>query len=80
MVDIKAFARKVIQDETEAIQNLANYIDDDFEAVVKLIYESKGRVIITGIGKSAIIATKIVATINSTGTPEVFMHAADAIH
>ena len=80
MVDIKAFARKVIQDETEAIQNLANYIDDDFEAVVKLIYESKGRVIITGIGKSAIIATKIVATMNSTGTPAVFMHAADAIH
>lgn len=69
MVDIKAVARKVIQDETEAIQNLISYIDDDFEAVVKLIYENKGRVIITGIGKSAIIATKIVATMNSTGTP-----------
>ena len=80
MVDIKAFARKVIQDEVEAVQKLENYIDDDFEAVVKLIYESKGRVIITGIGKSAIIATKIVATMNSTGTPAVFMHAADAIH
>lgn len=80
MVDIKAVARKVIQDETEAIQNLISYIDDDFEAVVKLIYENKGRVIITGIGKSAIIATKIVATMNSTGTPAVFMHAADAIH
>ena len=80
MVDIKSVARKVIQDETEAIQNLINYIDDDFEAVVKLIYETKGRVIITGIGKSAIIATKIVATMNSTGTPAVFMHAADAIH
>lgn len=80
MVDIKKVARKVIQDEVEAIQNLSNYIDDDFEEVVKLIYKSKGRVIITGIGKSAIIATKIVATMNSTGTPAVFMHAADAIH
>ena len=65
MVDIKSVARKVIQDETVAIQNLINYIDDDFEAVVRLIYENKGRVIITGIGKSAIIATKIVATMNS---------------
>ena len=80
MVDIKSVARKVIQDETVAIQNLINYIDDDFEAVARLIYENKGRVIITGIGKSAIIATKIVATMNSTGTPAVFMHAADAIH
>ena len=80
MVDIKSVARKVIQDETVAIQNLINYIDDDVEAVVRLIYENKGRVIITGIGKSAIIATKIVATMNSTGTPAVFMHAADAIH
>ena len=80
MVDIKSVACKVIQDETVAIQNLINYIDDDFEAVVRLIYENKGRVIITGIGKSAIIATKIVATMNSTGTPAVFMHAADAIH
>ena len=78
MVDIKSVARKVIQDETVAIQNLINYIDDDFEAVVRLIYGNK--VIITGIGKSAIIATKIVATMNSTGTPAVFMHAADAIH
>ncbi len=80
MVDIKAVAIKVIQDEAEAVRNLTNYIDEDFEAVVKLIYESKGRVIVTGIGKSAIIATKMVATMNSTGTPAVFMHAADAIH
>ena len=79
MVDIKAVAIKVIQDEAEAIRNLTNYIDEDFEAVVKLIYESKGRVIVTGIGKSAIIATKMVATMNSTGSPAVFMHAADAI-
>ncbi len=80
MVNIKEIARKVIADESEAIRNLAQYIDDDFEKVVNLIYESKGRVIITGIGKSAIVAQKIVATLNSTGTPSVFMHAADAIH
>ncbi len=80
MVNIKEIARKVIADESEAIRNLAQYIDDDFEKVVDLIYRSKGRVIITGIGKSAIVAQKIVATLNSTGTPSVFMHAADAIH
>ncbi|MCR9011808.1 KpsF/GutQ family sugar-phosphate isomerase [Gabonibacter chumensis] len=80
MVDIKSIALNVIRDEAEAIQNLSRYIDKDFEAVVKLIYESKGRVIVTGIGKSAIIATKIVATLNSTGTQAIFMHAADAIH
>ncbi|MEG0796080.1 MAG: KpsF/GutQ family sugar-phosphate isomerase [Odoribacter sp.] len=80
MIDIKKIAKKVIADEAMAIQNLANYIDDDFEKVVNLIYKTKGRVIITGIGKSAIIAQKIVATLNSTGTPAVFMHAADAIH
>lgn len=80
MVDIKGIARKVIADEATAIQNLAGFIDDDFEKVVNLIYKTKGRVIVTGIGKSAIIAQKIVATLNSTGTPAVFMHAADAIH
>ena len=79
-MDIKSIARQVIADEATAIQRLKEAINEDFEAVVKLIYESKGRVIITGIGKSAIIATKIVATLNSTGTPAVFMHAADAIH
>lgn len=80
MIDIKDIAKKVIIDESVAIQKLADYIDDDFEKVVNLIYQSKGRVIVTGIGKSAIIAQKIVATFNSTGTPSVFMHAADAIH
>ena len=79
MVDIKEVAKKVIADEALAIQNLARFIDDDFEKVVRLIYNTKGRVIVTGIGKSAIIAQKIVATLNSTGTPAVFMHAADAI-
>ncbi len=80
MIYIKRIARQVITDEAKAIQGLADFIDDDFEKVVNLIYKSTGRVIVTGIGKSAIIAQKIVATLNSTGTPSVFMHAADAIH
>jgi len=73
-------AKKTINLERDAIANLNNLIDDDFAEAVNLIYNSKGRLIITGIGKSAIIANKIVATLNSTGTPSVFMHAADAIH
>lgn len=73
-------ARQTIEMETEAISNLGTLLDSDFAEAVELIYHSKGRVIITGVGKSAIIATKIVATLNSTGTPAVFMHAADAIH
>ncbi|WP_303317407.1 KpsF/GutQ family sugar-phosphate isomerase [Flavivirga abyssicola] len=73
-------AKLTINTESQAISNLANLITDDFADAVQLIYNSKGRVIITGIGKSAIIANKIVATLNSTGTPSVFMHAADAIH
>lgn len=66
--------------EADSIRNLQNFINNDFVAAVNLIYGSKGRVVITGIGKSAIIAQKIVATMNSTGTPAIFMHAADAIH
>ncbi len=66
--------------ESEAILNLIPHINDDFVAVINAILESKGRVIVTGIGKSAIIAQKIVATFNSTGTPAIFMHAADAVH
>ncbi|MBS3738820.1 KpsF/GutQ family sugar-phosphate isomerase [Mesohalobacter halotolerans] len=77
---IKKFAKDSIQMQAEAVNHLNQYINEDFEAVVKLILKSKGRVVITGIGKSAIIAQKIVATMNSTGTPAVFMHAADAIH
>ena len=73
-------AKKTIQIESKAIAHLEQLLDDDFANAVELIYKSKGRVIITGIGKSAIIANKIVATLNSTGTPAVFMHAADAIH
>ena len=78
--NIKKIARDVLINESQAIQNLCNLIDDSFEACVKEIYSAKGRVVVTGIGKSAIIANKIVATLNSTGTPALFMHAADAIH
>lgn len=77
---INATAKETILTESNAIANLVNLIDDNFEASVKCILNSKGRVIVTGIGKSANIATKIVATFNSTGTPAIFMHAADAIH
>ncbi|RSK40481.1 KpsF/GutQ family sugar-phosphate isomerase [Mangrovimonas spongiae] len=73
-------AQNTIIEESNAVRHLSSLIDDDFVNTVELIYNSKGRVVITGIGKSAIIATKIVATLNSTGTPAVFMHAADAIH
>ena len=66
--------------ESEAIMRLIDYINDDFVEAVQLILNSKGRVIVTGIGKSAIIAQKLVATFNSTGTPAIFMHAADAVH
>ena len=77
---ITQLAKETITLESQSIANLVGLIDDDFCNAVNLIHNSKGRVIITGIGKSAIIATKIVATMNSTGTPAVFMHAADAIH
>lgn len=77
---IQSVAKKVLQDEAEAILSLKSYINEDFEACVEAILFSKGRLIITGIGKSAIIGQKIVATMNSTGTPAIFMHAADAIH
>ncbi len=77
---IVALAKETIAIESLAISQLADFIDDTFAEAVDLIFNSTGRVIITGIGKSAIIANKIVATLNSTGTPSVFMHAADAIH
>ncbi len=78
--NIKQIAKDVLINEARAIENLTHYIDNDFEDCVREILQSKGRVVITGIGKSAIIANKIVATMNSTGTPALFMHAADAIH
>ena len=73
-------AKSTILEEANAVQKLVQYLDEDFVTSVKTIFNSTGRLIITGVGKSAIIANKIVATLNSTGTPSVFMHAADAIH
>jgi len=78
--EIKQIARQTLRDESEAILHLINYVDDDFYRCIEMIYHSTGRVIITGIGKSAHIANKIVSTLNSTGTRAIFLHAADAIH
>ncbi|MDD3741920.1 MAG: KpsF/GutQ family sugar-phosphate isomerase, partial [Bacteroidales bacterium] len=72
--------KATVKAESDAISKLIDYIDDSFALVVQKISESKGRVILTGIGKSANIGMKIVASLNSTGTPAIFMHAADAIH
>lgn len=77
---LKAIAINTIRDEATAITNLIKSIDNDFLNCIDLILHSKGRVIVTGIGKSAIVGQKIVATLNSTGTPANFLHAADAIH
>jgi len=77
---ILASAKKTILSESESIANLVNYLDDDFAKAAEIVYNCKGRLVITGIGKSAIIAQKIVATLNSTGTPSLFLHAAEAIH
>ena len=77
---ILEIAKQTIIAESNAIANLVNFIDEDFENAVNYIHHSKGRIVITGVGKSAIIATKIVATLNSTGSPAIYMHAADAIH
>ena len=73
-------AKRTIQLEAESIAGLVNYINEDFENVVEAVYKTSGRLVISGVGKSAIVAQKIVATLNSTGTPSLFMHAADAIH
>jgi arabinose-5-phosphate isomerase len=73
-------AKQTLDTESSAINGLKKFINNDFFETVKLIFFSKGRVVCTGIGKSAIIAQKITATLNSTGTPAVFMHAADAVH
>ena len=73
-------ALNTIEIETLAIKGLASFVDASFEEIIQTIHQSKGRLIISGIGKSAIVAQKIVATLNSTGTPSLFMHAADAIH
>ena len=77
---LKTLAISIITDEAAAITNLIKSVDSGFFNCIDLILHSKGRVIVTGIGKSAIIGQKIVATFNSTGTPSSFLHAADAIH
>jgi len=77
---ILSIARKALAIETEAVQTLESYLDPLFAKAVEAIYQTKGKLIVTGIGKSAIIAQKIVATCNSTGTPAIYLHAADAIH
>lgn len=77
---IKEVALRTIQMEAEAIQQLASQLDESLECIIDCLNECKGRVVISGIGKSAIVAQKIVSTLNSTGTPALFLHAADAIH
>jgi len=77
---IKQIALRTIELESQSISGLAQFINSDFERAVNVIADNKGRLVVSGIGKSAVIAQKIVATLNSTGTPSIFMHAADAIH
>jgi arabinose-5-phosphate isomerase len=77
---ILASAQKTILSESKAIAGLVDFVNDDFVKAVTIIYQGTGRLVVTGIGKSAIIAQKIVATLNSTGTPSLFLHASEAIH
>lgn len=79
-ISIKQVALRTIALEAQSVSGLAAFINDDFEKAVHAIATGKGRVVVSGVGKSAVIAQKIVATFNSTGTPSIFMHAADAIH
>jgi arabinose-5-phosphate isomerase len=78
--NIISTGKQTIIAESNSVAALVNYINEDFEKAVSQIFESKGRLVISGIGKSAIVAQKIVASLNSTGTPAIFLHAADAIH
>ena len=78
--DIQKIAIEVIAEEKKAVESLAEHINNNFSLAVETIFCASGRVIMTGIGKSANIAAKVVSTLNSTGTPALFMHAADAIH
>ena len=78
--NILEIARKTIESESKSIAKLVDLLTDDFSKAVEIIYNSKGRLVVTGIGKSAIIAQKIVASMNSTGTPSLFLHASEAIH
>ncbi|MCK8491848.1 KpsF/GutQ family sugar-phosphate isomerase [Spirosoma sp. RP8] len=76
----KTIAQQVLLAEADAIRHAVDLLDDQFDTVVDTILNSTGRLVVTGVGKSALIGQKIVATMNSTGTPALFMHAADAIH
>jgi len=78
--NILASAKKTILSESQSILKLADFLDESFVEAVQKIYHSKGRLVVTGIGKSAIIAQKMVASFNSTGTPSLFLHASEAIH
>ena len=78
--EILETAKQTIRTEYKCIENLLNFVDEEFVEAVRLLFSCKGRVIVSGIGKSALIGSKIVATLNSTGTPSIFMHAAEAIH
>src|SRR5690606_39284629 len=78
--DAKAFARKVLRTEGEAILGLLPKIDERFEQALDLLQGCRGRVVVTGMGKSGIIGHKLAATFSSTGTPAVFLHAAEAVH
>lgn len=77
---ILSIAKRTLEIESKAIGDLVEMLDEQFAQAVRYILESRGRVVVSGVGKSAIVASKIVATLNSTGTPAIFMHAADAIH
>lgn len=79
-IDIVQLAKSTIENEAKALLQMQTFVDEGFQTAVNILHECEGRVVITGIGKSAIIAQKIVSTMNSTGTPALFMHAADAIH
>ena len=76
----QTIARSVLLDEAEAIRKVVDLLDEQFDAAVDTLLRTTGRLVVTGVGKSALIGQKIVATMNSTGTPSLFMHAADAIH
>ncbi|MFZ9742898.1 MAG: SIS domain-containing protein, partial [Chitinophagaceae bacterium] len=77
---IKEIARRTLELEAEALMELSKSINPSFDEIIHVLNDMKGRLVISGIGKSAIVGQKIVATLNSTGTPSIFMHAADAIH
>jgi arabinose-5-phosphate isomerase len=76
----REIASEVLKTEAKVLTGLASALDENFDRIVDLIYHTEGRLIVSGIGKSANVAAKIVATLNSTGTPAVYMHAADATH